>query len=153
MRVAALETAHGCGGRKKALEGEPHERIRSEIGPAGMGRIESVTRLRKPEDAGDRMRQVRSRCRCSMRGNAVGALNLKGGRWSVESLRATYGWPLDTRSTSVGGPKLKRGTAGQAWLTAELGTRRPLPLPKQGAAGLEREHRTYVGASVPRDYL
>lgn len=69
----------GCGERKKALEGEPHERIRSEIGPAGMGRIECVTRLRKPEDAGDRMRQVRSRCRCSMWEDAVGAQNLKGG--------------------------------------------------------------------------
>jgi hypothetical protein len=30
-RGTALETAYGCGERKKALKGEPHERIRSEI--------------------------------------------------------------------------------------------------------------------------
>jgi hypothetical protein len=35
MRVKALETANGCAERSKALKGEPQERIRSEIWPAG----------------------------------------------------------------------------------------------------------------------
>ena len=40
---------------------------------------QSVRRLRKPGDAGGRLRQGRSRCHCRERGDAVGAADLKGG--------------------------------------------------------------------------
>jgi hypothetical protein len=39
MRVEALETAYGCGERSNALKGKPHERIWSEIWPAGVATV------------------------------------------------------------------------------------------------------------------
>jgi len=40
-RAAVAETLHGCARRRKALKGEPHERIRHEIRPADVGRMKA----------------------------------------------------------------------------------------------------------------
>jgi len=58
--------------RKKALKGEPHERIWHEIGPVSDGAEESVMRLRKPEDAGSQERQSWLLSRCPTWKDAIG---------------------------------------------------------------------------------
>jgi len=60
--------------RSKALKGKPHERIWPEIVASRRGAGQSVKRLRKPEDAGTRVRQARVLLsHCTARGDAVGA--------------------------------------------------------------------------------
>jgi hypothetical protein len=56
MRGEAVDNTVRLRGWKKALKGESQERIRHEIRPTDSRADESVTRLRKPEDAGGQAR-------------------------------------------------------------------------------------------------
>jgi hypothetical protein len=65
-------------GRSKALKGEPHERIRHEIRPAGSGRTEASRGCENLEAQAGRAWEARSSCAAAPSGETLKGTELQG---------------------------------------------------------------------------